>query len=101
MQYYLKEKLGGVPFFTLAQLHQRALACESRSKDTPKSAHHNINLVNYAQSSSNDEPKEVYAIEMIWLAKAKPSSCTSLQPIQKNRQDDVEFTFNVAKCENI
>jgi hypothetical protein len=30
--YYLKEKLEGIQFFTLAQLHQRALACESRSK---------------------------------------------------------------------
>jgi hypothetical protein len=27
--YYLKEKLEGIQFFTLAQLHQRALACES------------------------------------------------------------------------
>jgi hypothetical protein len=32
LRYYLKERLEGVQFFTLAQLHQRALACESRCK---------------------------------------------------------------------
>jgi hypothetical protein len=57
MRHYLKEKFEGIQFFTLAQLHQWALACESQSKDTPKAAHHNINLVNYDQSSSDDEPK--------------------------------------------
>jgi hypothetical protein len=29
LRYYLKERLEGIQFFTLAQLHQRALACES------------------------------------------------------------------------
>jgi hypothetical protein len=32
LRYHLKERLEGIQFFTLAQLHQRALACESRSK---------------------------------------------------------------------
>jgi hypothetical protein len=32
--------------------------------------HHSINLVNYDQSSSDDEPKEVHAAEMVWPAKA-------------------------------
>jgi hypothetical protein len=43
--------------FTLARLHQRALACESQSKYAPKATRHNINLVNYDQSSSNDDKK--------------------------------------------
>jgi hypothetical protein len=77
------------------------LACKSRSKDTPKPTRHNINFVNYDQSSSDDEPKEVYAVEMVWPAKAKLSSYTSLQPIQRNRQEEVNFTFNVAKCDKI
>jgi hypothetical protein len=51
---------------------------ECRSKDTPRIARHNINLVNYDQSSSDEEPKEVYAVEMVWPTKAKPSSCSSL-----------------------
>jgi hypothetical protein len=28
LRYYLKERLEGIQFFTLAQLHQRTLACE-------------------------------------------------------------------------
>jgi hypothetical protein len=100
MRHYLNEKLEGSSFFTLAQLHQRALACESRSKEIPKATCHSINLVNYDQSSSDDEPKEVYAAEMVWPAKARPS-CTSLQPVLKNQQEKVKFTFNVAKYDKI
>jgi hypothetical protein len=40
LRYYLKERLEGIQFFTLAQLHQRALACESRSKETAKTIRH-------------------------------------------------------------
>jgi hypothetical protein len=71
-----KEKIRMHSIFTLARLHQRALACESQSKYAPKAARHNINLVNYDQSSSNDDQKEVYAAKMVWPAKAKLSSCT-------------------------
>ena len=76
------------------------MACESRSKDTHKATCHSINLVNYDQISSDDKPKEVYAAEMVWSAKARSSSCT-LQPVPKNRQENVKFTFNVAKCDRI
>jgi hypothetical protein len=77
------------------------LACERRSKDTPKAARHNINLVNYDQISSDDKPKEVYAAKMDWPSKAKPSSITPLQLVQKNRQEEEKFTLNVAKCDKI
>jgi hypothetical protein len=63
------------------------MACERRSRDTPIAACHNINLVNYDQNSSDNEPKEVYATKMVWLDKAKPSSSSSLQSIQKNLQE--------------
>jgi hypothetical protein len=43
----------------------------------------------------------VYAAEMVWRAKAKPSSCTSPQPVQKNRPEEIKFTFNVAKYDKI
>jgi hypothetical protein len=59
------------------------LACESLSRDTPKAAYHSINLVNYDQSCSDDNPKEVYAVEMVWRAEVKASSFTSLQPVKK------------------
>jgi hypothetical protein len=47
--------------FTLAKLHQRALAYERRSKETAKIARHNVHIVECDQSSSDDESKEVYA----------------------------------------
>ena len=42
---YLKEKLDGTQFFSLVHLHQRAMTCESRSKETSKSASHKMHLV--------------------------------------------------------
>jgi hypothetical protein len=36
------------------------------------------------------------------LAKAgQILACSSLQPVQKKRQDEVKFTFNVGKCDKI
>jgi hypothetical protein len=66
MRYYLKERLEDIQFFTLAQLYQRPLACENRSKETAKIVCHNVHVVECDQSSSDDESKEVYATEMIW-----------------------------------
>jgi hypothetical protein len=39
--------------------------------------------------------------ELVWPTKAKPSPCSSLQLVQKNRQEDVKFNFNVAMCDKI
>jgi hypothetical protein len=83
LRYYLKERLEGIQFFTLAQLHQRALAYESRSKETAKTIRHNVHIVECDQSSSDDESIEVYAAEMVWPKQAKSSACSSLQPVQK------------------
>jgi hypothetical protein len=101
LQYFLKEKLEGIQFFTLAQLHQRALACESRSKETTKAICHNVHIVECDQSSSDDESKEVYAAEKVWPKQTKSSTCSSLQPVQKKRQEEVKFTFNVGKSNKI
>ena len=84
MRYYLKERLEGIQFFTLAQLHQRALACESRSKEIAKTIRHNVHIVECDQSSSDDESTEVYAAEIVWPKQAKSLACFSLQPVQKN-----------------
>jgi hypothetical protein len=59
LRYYLKEKLQGIQFFMLAQLHQRALACESRIKEIAKTVRHDVHIVQCDQSSSDDESKEV------------------------------------------
>jgi hypothetical protein len=78
MSYYLKETLEGIQFFTLAQLHQRALACESRSEDTSKAVRHNFHVVECDQSSSDNEPQEVYAAEMVCPKQTKFLVCSSL-----------------------
>jgi hypothetical protein len=101
LRYYLKERLEGIQFFTLAQLHQRALACESQSKETAKMIRHNVHIIDYDQSSSDDESKKVYAAEIVWPKQAKSSACSSLQPVQKKRQEEVKFTFNDGKCDKI
>jgi hypothetical protein len=101
LRYYLKERLEGIRFFTLAQLHQRALACESRSKEIAKTIRHNVHIVEYDKSSSDDESKEVYSAEMVWPKQAKFSACSSLQLVQKKLQEEVKFTFNIGKCDKI
>jgi hypothetical protein len=101
LHYYLKERLEGVQFFTLAQLHQKALASESQSKELAKMVRHDVQLIECDQSSSDDESKEVYAAEMVWPKQAKSLACSSLQSVQKKRQEEVKFTFNVGKCDNI
>jgi hypothetical protein len=99
LRYYLK--IEGIQIFTLAQLHQRVLACESRSKGTAKTICHNVHIVECDQSSSDDESKEVYAAEMVWAKEAKSSACSSLQSVQKKWHEEVKFIFNVGKCYKI
>jgi hypothetical protein len=76
---YLKDKLHGTQFFSIAQLHQRTLACESQFKETSKSVAHTIHLVE--RDSSDDESADVYIAELVWLTKTKSSACFSLQPV--------------------
>jgi hypothetical protein len=56
-----------------------------------------IHLVEH--DNSDDEFADVYTAEFVWPTKAKSSACSSLQSIQKKRQEEIKFTFNVAKCE--
>jgi hypothetical protein len=60
-----------------------------------------VHIVECDQSSSDDESTEVYVAEMVWPKQAKSSACSSLQPVQKKRQEEVKFTFNVGKCDKI
>jgi hypothetical protein len=96
---YLRDKLDGTQFFSIAQLHQRALACERWFKETSKSVSRTIHLAHH--DSSDDESIDVYTAEFVWPTKAKSSTCSFLQSVQKNRQEDIKFTFNVAKCDII
>jgi hypothetical protein len=96
---YLRDKLDGTQFFLIAQLHQRALVRESRFKETSKSVGRTIYLVE--RDSSDDESTYVYTAEFVFPTKAKSSACSFLQPVQKNRQEEINFTFNIAKCDRI
>ena len=70
-------------------------------KDTYKPHQSNTHLLNHDSDSSDDESKEVYAAEFVWPSKAKPDSVPSLKLIQKNRQEELKFTFDVSKCDRI
>jgi predicted small integral membrane protein len=96
---YLREKLDETPFFSVTQLHQRALACESLFKETSKSIDRTIHLVE--RDSSDDESADIYTVEFVCPTKAKSSAWSYLQPVQKNRQEEIKFTFNVAKYDRI
>src|SRR4051812_9363509 len=97
--------LDGHEFLTINQVLQRALAQESRGKenkevhiykiDRPK-----VNMIEYDSDCSDDEAN-VYTAEFVWPFKAKPFTCQDLKPIHKNRDDDMKFTFNIAKCDRI
>jgi hypothetical protein len=67
----------------LALLHQRALACESRSKDTAKTVRHNVHMVDCDQSSPNNKPQEVYVAEMVWPKHAKSLTSYRSSHVQK------------------
>ena len=41
------------------------------------------------------------AAEFAWPSDDKPCTCGSLKPIQKNRQDNIKYTFDVSKCDCI
>jgi hypothetical protein len=38
---------------------------------------------------------------MVWPKQAKSLACSSLQPVQKKRQEEDKFTFNVGQCDKI
>jgi hypothetical protein len=67
---HIREKLEGHEFIDVSQVLVRALAHESRSKDTQlKSDRPNIHMLDY--ESSDDENKEVCAAEFTWLPNEK------------------------------
>ena len=99
---YLKEKLKGFEYHTVNYLQIKVLGLEFKLKnvkDTYKPHQSNTHLLDHDSDSSDDESKEVYAAEFVWPSKAKPDSVPSLKPIQKNRQEELKFTFDVSKCD--
>ena len=102
---HIKERIEGYEFLNVGQVLQRALAQESRSKEIKdvhrsKSDRPRVNMVGYTSESSDDEA-DVYAAEFVWPSKAKPYTCDALKPVRKNREDEMKFSFDVAKCDKI
>ena len=101
----IREKLEGYEFLNINQVLQRALAQESRSKDLRevhryKTDRPKMNMVEYDSDHSDDEG-DVFATEFVWPSKAKPFTCNDLKPIHNNRDEEMKFTFNIAKCDRI
>jgi hypothetical protein len=59
-----------------------------------------VHVVEYDSDSSHDE-NEVYVAEFVWPSKSKASSCASLKPATKRRQEELKFTFDISKCDRI
>jgi hypothetical protein len=59
-----------------------------------------VHVVEYDSYSSDDE-NEVYVAKFVWHSKSKVSSCASLKPATKGRQEELKFTFDVSKCDCI
>jgi polyhydroxyalkanoate synthesis regulator phasin len=53
------------------------------------------------RDNSDNESTNKCTTELVWPIKSKPSPSSSLHPVQKNQQEEVKFTFNVAKCDKI
>jgi len=79
---HIKEKSEGYEFLTINQVLQRALAQESRSKESKfKSDRLGMHMLH--SDSSDDENSEVYVAEFVWSSSDIPSTCASLKPISK------------------
>ena len=104
---FYKEKLDGQEFLNVSQVLQKSLANESRAKEarnlqkSGEKTNRPIYILGYESNCSDYQGKDVYAAEFIFPSNDKLCTCGSLKPIQKNRQDNIKFTFDVAKCDRI
>ena len=100
-----KEKLDGQEFLDVSQVLQKVLANESRAKEALQKSNGKSNRPVYVlgceSNCSDNEGNNVYAAEFAWPSNNKSCTCGSLKPIQKNRQDNIKFTFDVSKCDRI
>ena len=107
---HLKEKLEGHDFVDVSQVLQKALAQESRAKEsrnfhrssdkTSKNDRPGMNMVEYDSESSDDEGTDTCVAEWDWASKSKPFVCSALKPISHKREE-IKYTFDVSKCDKI
>jgi hypothetical protein len=55
--------------------------------------------VHVVEHSLDSESSEVLTTEFVWSTKTKSLTCDALKPIHKNWQDNIKYTFDVAKCD--
>jgi hypothetical protein len=102
-----KAKLECQEFLDVSQVFQRALANESRVKESgnlqnpSKKVKHHVHLLNYEFNNLDDCGEDVYATEFTWSSNNPPHTCASLKSIHRNQQDEIKFTFDVEKCNKI
>jgi hypothetical protein len=58
-------------------------------------------MVKYSSESSDDEQADMCVAEWNWTSKSKPFVCSSLKAASKSQQDEMRYTFDVAKCDKI
>lgn len=107
----LKEKLENHYFLDVSQVLQKALAQESRAKesrnfqrssDKVKVDCPSVHMLEYESENSNDDDVDVCVAKWDWSSKSKPFVCSALKPVpQKNRQEEIKYTFDIAKCDRI
>jgi hypothetical protein len=106
---HLKEILEIHVFADVSQVLYRALNCESRAKESisfPKSSEQprnkrHVNVVEYSSESSDDKKEDMCVAKWSWGSKSKPFICSSLKSASKSRQDEMRYTFDVAKSDSI
>jgi hypothetical protein len=82
---------------TIASVQENRI---KNTKEIVRPSRCNVHVVEHSSDSSDDESSEVLTAEFVWPSKAKSLTSDMLRPIHKNRQDDIKYTFDVAKCDN-
>jgi hypothetical protein len=60
----------------------------NKEKEHSKPRWSNVHMIEYDTDSSDDE-NEVYVAEFLWPSKSRASSCASLKPATKGRQEEL------------
>jgi hypothetical protein len=58
-------------------------------------------MVEYNSESSDDEEANMCVAEWNWGSKSKPFVCSHLNLASKSQQDEMRYTFGIAKCGRI
>jgi hypothetical protein len=60
-----------------------------------------VHVVEHSSDSSDDESSEVLTAEVVLPSKAKSLACGTLKLTHRKWQDDIKYTFELAKCDKI